>query len=176
MSEGLAARQGALEGPGLIRRAAGGPETGYAFRHVLALDAACESMLNLDRRRLHHDVVECLERIQAGNLDEYAPIPARDFDEGGDDMRDLGYLIRAADSAASRYANRMAALGVRRGLWRTWLALLDSLNAQGRDSEAREAKQKAREEIAHTASRAGSDDLQFSFLTLPNVPSLLEDK
>jgi hypothetical protein len=108
MNEQLATRLRALEGTGLIRQAAREPEPEYAFRHALSLDAAYESMLKLDRRRLHHDVGECLERFLMENLDEYAPILARHFDEAGDDARALTYYSRAAESAARRYANQEA--------------------------------------------------------------------
>ena len=105
MNEQLSTRLRALEGSGLIRPATGEPETEYAFRHALSLDAAYASLLKTDRRRLHRDVGECLALTLAGNLDEYGPILARHFDEAGDDLRALQYLLRSADSAAKRYAN-----------------------------------------------------------------------
>lgn len=108
MNEMLGTRLRMLEGTGLIRQAAREPEPEYAFRHALSLDAAYESMLKQDRHRLHHDVGECLERILGENLEEYAPILARHFDEAGDDARAVDYLSRAAESAARRYANQEA--------------------------------------------------------------------
>lgn len=108
MNEQLSTRLRALEGSGLIRHATGEPETEYAFRHALSLDAAYASLLKADRRRLHRDVGECLAQTLAGNLEEYGPILARHFDEAGDDARALQYLLRSADSAAKRYANQEA--------------------------------------------------------------------
>ena len=116
MNEHLSARLRALEGTGLIRLAAREPDAEYAFRHALSLDAAYESMLKLDRRRLHHDVGECLERVLTDNPEEFAPLLARHFDEAGDDARALRYLMRAAESAASRYANPEAIMLLERAL------------------------------------------------------------
>ncbi len=99
-----------LEGSGLIRQAAREPYPEYAFRHVLSQEAAYGSMLKQDRRRLHLDVGECLERGSTESPDDLAPVLARHFDEAGDDARALTYLLRAAESAARRYAAREAIL------------------------------------------------------------------
>lgn len=106
----LGAHLGTLEAAGLIRLAAGEPMPEYAFRHVLSQEAAYGSMLKQDRRRLHLDVGHFLEQAGAENLDELAPILAQHFDEAGDDVRALAYLLRAAESAARRYATREAIL------------------------------------------------------------------
>ena len=108
MNEKLSSQLSTLEGTGLIRVAAREPELEYTFRHVLSLEGAYESMLKQDRRRLHLDVGECLERALAGNIDEFMPTLARHFDEAGDDARAVDYLSRAAESASRRYANREA--------------------------------------------------------------------
>lgn len=108
MNERLGAQLRALEGAGLIRVAARNPALEYAFRHALSLEGAYQSMLKQDRRRLHRDVGECLEQALAGNIDEFAPILARHFDEAGDDARAVDYLSRAAESASRRYASREA--------------------------------------------------------------------
>ncbi|MEO6061981.1 MAG: hypothetical protein ABIQ99_08590 [Thermoflexales bacterium] len=104
----LGAHLRTLEATGLIRQAAGEPVPEYAFRHVLSQEAAYGTMLKQDRRRLHLDVGHCLEQAGAKNLDELAPILALHFDEAGDDVRALAYLLRAAESAARRYATREA--------------------------------------------------------------------
>ena len=108
MNEKLGSQLRALEGTGLIRVAARNPDLEYAFRHVLSLEGAYESMLKQDRRRLHLDVGECLEQALAGNIDEFTPVLARHFDEAGDDARAVDYLSRAAESASRRYASREA--------------------------------------------------------------------
>ncbi|MEO6061980.1 MAG: hypothetical protein ABIQ99_08585 [Thermoflexales bacterium] len=95
-----------LEGSGLIRQAAREPHPEYAFRHVLSQEAAYGSMLKQDRRGLHLDIGECLERMSTESPDELAPVLARHFDEAGDDVRALAYLLRAAEAAARRYATR----------------------------------------------------------------------
>ncbi len=104
----LGANLRTLEATGLIRLASSEPMPEYAFRHVLSQEAAYGTMLKQDRKRLHLDVGHCLERAGAENLDELAPILALHFDEAGDDTRALAYLLRAAESAARRYATREA--------------------------------------------------------------------
>lgn len=137
MNEKLGAQLHALEGAGLIRVAARNPALEYSFQHALSLEGAYQSMLKQDRRRLHREVGECLEQALAGNIDEFAPILARHFDEAGDDARAIDYLSRAAESASRRYASREA------------IALLDRALTVALRGGATGAT------IAHLSTRAG---------------------
>jgi|GEM_PF-2573618 len=51
-----------LESTGLIRVAQIMPELEYLFRHALVQDAAYDSLLRADRKKLHHEVGHVLEK------------------------------------------------------------------------------------------------------------------
>ncbi len=99
---------GSLESSGLIRLAAVEPDLEYLFRHALIQEAAYESILKTDRKRLHLAVGETLERIYADRLDEVSPVLGQHFDAAEDDARALKYLTLAGDLAAKHYALREA--------------------------------------------------------------------
>src|SRR5690348_2967939 len=65
-----------LETSGLIRLAAIQPELEYLFRHVLVQDAAYESLLKQERRRLHLAVAEALEALYPDRRNELTPMLA----------------------------------------------------------------------------------------------------
>lgn len=98
---------GVLEAHGLIRLSATRPEIEYAFRHALVQEVVYSSLLKRERRRLHAQVAEALERRHAEHADDIAPVLAHHFEEA-DDPRALHYLIVAGRRAAARYANREA--------------------------------------------------------------------
>jgi len=97
-----------LERAGLIRIAQLDPEVEYLFRHTLVQEAAYDSLLKQDRRRLHRAVGETLERLYPDRLDELALVLGHHFAQAGDVERALHYLTRAGDSSAARYANHEA--------------------------------------------------------------------
>src|SRR5690349_16913291 len=94
-----------LVSSGLIGRVGATAELEYLFRHALVQDAAYNSLLRADRRRLHQAVGAILEQAYTGNLAEIAPLLAEHFAQAGDDPRALQYYSLAADTAAARYAN-----------------------------------------------------------------------
>jgi predicted ATPase len=73
-----------LETSGMIRLAAVEPDLEYLFRHALIQDAAYESLLSSDRKRLHRAVGSAVEQIYADRLDEQAATLARHFAQAGD--------------------------------------------------------------------------------------------
>src|SRR5881275_1324011 len=89
-----------LETSGLIRVAQLSPEIEYLFRHAMVQDAAYDSLLRQDRRKLHRSVGETLERCYPDRLAELAPLLARHFEGAGNSEKALHYLILAGDSAA----------------------------------------------------------------------------
>lgn len=94
-----------LESAGLIRIAQVEPDLQYLFRHVLVQDAAYQSLLSSDRRRLHRSVGQVIERLYGDRLDEYAAVLARHFARAGDEARAQDYYQRAADAALAAFAN-----------------------------------------------------------------------
>jgi tetratricopeptide (TPR) repeat protein len=101
----LASALAALETSGLIRALQGEADLEYLFRHVLVQDAAYESMLKADRKRLHLSVAEAIERAYPDQLAELAPALAGHFLAADDAARALKYFLLAGDFALKRYAN-----------------------------------------------------------------------
>jgi tetratricopeptide (TPR) repeat protein len=99
---------GVLESSGLIRLAAVQPELEYLFRHVLVQDAAYETLLKQERRRLHLAVAETLETLYPERRDELAGMLAWHFESAGEPERALPLLIAAGGWALRRFANSEA--------------------------------------------------------------------
>jgi hypothetical protein len=97
-----------LESAGLVRLAAAQPELEYLFRHALVQDAAYQSLLKQDRRKLHATVGAILEQLFPHQLDELAATLAYHYEKA--EVRDqaVRYLRRAGDRARSSYANAEA--------------------------------------------------------------------
>ncbi|MBA3778523.1 MAG: AAA family ATPase [Chloroflexi bacterium] len=109
------------EAAGLVRFAAADPEPVYRFRHVLIQEAAYDSLLKADRRRLHRQVGEALEAQQGGDRrEELAPILGLHFERAGDAERAVEYL-----HMAGRQALRSRALEEARELLNRAAAVLD---------------------------------------------------
>jgi tetratricopeptide (TPR) repeat protein len=106
----------ALESSGLIRLAQVQPDLEYLFKHALIQDAAYESILKVDRKKLHQLIGEALERLYADRLAEVAPLLADHFDKSDDHARALKYFFLAGDAASAVYANAEAAQHYARAL------------------------------------------------------------
>jgi len=111
---------GLAEAAGLLRFAATGPEPAYRFRHVLIQEAAYDSLLKADRRRLHLRVGEALEEQEPERREELAPILGLHFERAREVERAVDYL-----RAAGRQAVRRRALREARELLDRAAALLD---------------------------------------------------
>jgi class 3 adenylate cyclase len=96
---------GLAEAAGLVRFAAADPEPIYRFRHMLIQEAAYDSLLKSDRRRLHRRVGEALE-AEAGTerREELAPILGLHFERAGDARKAVEYLHLAGRQALRRRA------------------------------------------------------------------------
>jgi predicted ATPase/class 3 adenylate cyclase len=97
-----------LQQVGMIQEQARLPELEYMFRHVLAQEAAYNTILLKSRRLFHQRTGEVMEQLFAGQLEEQAPLLAHHFQAAGDLKRSLHYLTVAAQSAVRLYANREA--------------------------------------------------------------------
>jgi len=94
-----------LERAGLITETARIPQREYAFHHSLTQESTYGTILLRTRRALHQQVGEAFEELYANQIEEFAPLLARHFQEAGDDDRTLRYATLAGDHAAKLYAN-----------------------------------------------------------------------
>src|SRR5262245_14220787 len=94
-----------LETSGLVRVAQLEPELEYLFRHALLQEATYQSILKLNRKALHQQVGEAIERLYPDRVEELAPQLAAHFSESGDNERALKYATLAGNAALARYAN-----------------------------------------------------------------------
>ena len=93
--------------PGLDRRDRPHPEREYAFHHSLTQDATYGTILLRRRRELHQRVGEVFEELYANRIEEFAPVLAYHFREGGDDERTLA-TRRSRRTPRPVYANAEA--------------------------------------------------------------------
>ncbi len=98
-----------LEAAGVIEVVGTHPELQYAFRHALLQEAAYESLLKSERKKLHATIGKALEDAYPERKDELAGLLARHFSESGDQERTFSYSVLAAGAAFSRYAISEAA-------------------------------------------------------------------
>ena len=99
---------GQAEAAGLLRIASVNPEPVFRFRHVLVQEAAYESLLKADRRRLHRQVGEAIEAGGPDRREELAPILGLHFERAGEAERAVEYLLLAGRAAYRRFAVREA--------------------------------------------------------------------
>ena len=99
---------GQAEAAGLLRIASVNPEPVFRFRHVLVQDAAYESLLKADRRRIHHAVGEAIEAGDPDHREELAPLLGLHFERAGEAERAVEYLHLAGRAAYRRFAVREA--------------------------------------------------------------------
>src|SRR5437899_12985866 len=93
-----------LESSGMVRVATIDPELEYLFKHWLVQEAAYSSLLKQERRQLHLQAGEILERLYPDRLGELSAQLAQHFDQGGDDPRATEYLVMAGRHALDRTA------------------------------------------------------------------------
>jgi class 3 adenylate cyclase/tetratricopeptide (TPR) repeat protein len=99
------------------------PDLEYTFKHALTYEVAYGGVLQERRRALHAALVEALERLHTGRLDEHAEILAHHAVRGGITAKAVTYLRQAGTKAVARSANRAAI-----GFFETALALLVQLS------------------------------------------------
>jgi tetratricopeptide (TPR) repeat protein len=94
-----------LVGSELVFRRGTPPEASYTFKHALVRDAAANSLLRSEFRRVNGSIAAVLEAAQPQPPLE---LIARHAELGGLDRKAIDYLMRAGDEAIARYANREA--------------------------------------------------------------------
>jgi class 3 adenylate cyclase/tetratricopeptide (TPR) repeat protein len=92
----------------MIRERARVPELEYIFKHHLTQEAAYNGLLARDRRAIHRQVAESLERLYAERLDERVELLAHHWVQAEEPDKAVGYLVKAGQRAARRYANQEA--------------------------------------------------------------------
>jgi class 3 adenylate cyclase/tetratricopeptide (TPR) repeat protein len=85
------------------------PDLEYTFKHALTHDVAYASLLQDRRRALHARIVESIETLYAGNLDEHAERLAHHALHAEAWEKALRYLRKAASKASARWVFREAA-------------------------------------------------------------------
>lgn len=85
-----------------------GNEDEWAFLHILTQETVYKSLLERERRSLHEQVAEALERIAGDRLDEQVSLLAFHFSRSNDTTKAIHYLLLAASRAAGRFANEEA--------------------------------------------------------------------
>ncbi len=93
-----------LERAGILQSVEPEPEAEYRFRHTLVYEAAYQSILRQDRKRLHLAVGEVLETFYASQQEERAVTLAYHFDAAEDFPRALRYNTLAGDVAFRKFA------------------------------------------------------------------------
>lgn len=92
----------------LIHQTASSQERQFAFRHILTQQTIYNSVLLRRREQLHYKIASAMEELYADRLDEQAERLAFHYGESKDAVKALPHVIRAAERAASRYANEEA--------------------------------------------------------------------
>lgn len=94
----------------------GRPADTFVFKHALAHDAAYESLLNSDKRRLHRKALGYFEERQKHSIGRMAETLAHHAERGEVWDKALQYLTSACDRAIEKSANREAIALFDRGL------------------------------------------------------------
>jgi len=91
------------------------PEPAYSFKHIFTQESVYNSLLLSDRRQLHQQVGEALERIYTASrhseehdMGDASLLLAHHFEHGEDMTRAIKYLKQAANHARDSYANQEA--------------------------------------------------------------------
>jgi tetratricopeptide (TPR) repeat protein len=113
--DNLDTRLAQLENAQLVRRSAEEDLT-YLFKHALVQDAAYNTLLKHERKRLHGTIGEALETTFPQQLDENAARLGQHFFEAGDHERAARYFMRAGDLAQRLFAPVEARLHYSRAL------------------------------------------------------------
>ena len=97
-----------LEGAGLLAGNGATPFPRYSFKHAFTHEVALASLLQQQRRALHVMILQAIEALHAPRLDEHADALAHHALHGGQWLKAVQYLRRAAAQATARSAYRNA--------------------------------------------------------------------
>jgi class 3 adenylate cyclase/tetratricopeptide (TPR) repeat protein len=110
-----------LEARGMVRLMSVRPELEFTFRHALIQDVMYEGLLKRERRVLHGEVAQAIERLYPKRLDELSPVLARHHTKAGNTDDAIAYLLTAGRLALERGARTEA-----HGFYAGACALLDT--------------------------------------------------
>lgn len=88
----------------------------YIFKHQLTQQAAYQSLLERDRRRLHRAVAEAIKHLHTHSLWPHADVLAYHWERTDESSHAIPHLIRAGDDAGLRGANEEARQYLHRAL------------------------------------------------------------
>lgn len=97
-----------LQSADLIRVVSTDPDVEYLFRHALLQETAYNLLLRGERKALHREVGEVLERLFPERREELAAVLAYHFERAEVWDRAVQYLVLAGKQALKRFANREA--------------------------------------------------------------------
>jgi ABC-type oligopeptide transport system substrate-binding subunit/class 3 adenylate cyclase len=100
----LRASLGELMRVDLVREGRRWPEPEYRFTHALIQETAYRTLVADDRKRLHREAAEWLERHHAGREDEVAGLLAHHWLGAEDEDKAIRSLTAAGDRARQEYA------------------------------------------------------------------------
>jgi tetratricopeptide (TPR) repeat protein len=98
----------ALESAELVHLAQRRPELEYIFHHTLLQEVAYRSILHEERRQLHLAISQILEELYASQPEAAYSLLAYHYQKAAVPEKAREYLLKAAEQAASRYANEDA--------------------------------------------------------------------
>ena len=128
LCQALARRGRFLKSRGVAEWPDGPASERYGFVHSLYRDALYQRLSATRRLALHRRIGETMERFHGRHAGGVAAELATHFEKGHDGERAIHYLVRAAENAARRYANRDAIDHLTRAL-----DLLDRADSIARD-------------------------------------------
>ncbi len=88
----------------LIRESRRWPQPEFRFKHVLIQEAVYRTIVGDERRRLHREAAEWLERRREEGGEEALGILAHHWLAAADEPKAIDYLTRAGDQARQEYA------------------------------------------------------------------------
>jgi class 3 adenylate cyclase/predicted ATPase/ABC-type transport system involved in cytochrome c biogenesis ATPase subunit len=115
-SGNLGTQLAALVNSGLLIAKGEAPDTHYFFKHALVRDAAYQSLLERDRRRLHRAIALVVGENFQGLAQSQPELLAYHCSEAGMDAEAVAYWEQAARLAASRSAHAEAISHLNSGL------------------------------------------------------------
>lgn len=102
----------------------------FEFRHKLLREHLYRELSQVEKRRMHSKVGECLEVLYTNRIDEVAPLLARHFDLAKDIQKALHYTILSASNNAKFFAYKDAIQNYRKAL-----ELLQSMPNPSKETE-----------------------------------------
>ncbi|MBR0831010.1 AAA family ATPase [Bradyrhizobium manausense] len=105
-----------LEEAGLIIRRGHPPDALYSFKHVMIQNAAHESLLHSERRKLHSRIAQVLAQMYPEKTEREPEILAHHLTESGQSEPAASFWLKAGKHAARAGANLEAIGHLRRGL------------------------------------------------------------